>query len=236
MRRRGETVNRLHGNEAAVILGDYLIASAYHLCSAGAGPEVAEEIGRASMVMCAGELLQLHHRRDWSLDEATYTEIVGRKTAELIASACWLGAGASGAPAACREALRTFGKLVGLAFQIQDDLLDLLGSEGVVGKSVGKDLDKGKLTLPLLHHLREADPSTRARTLRILDSWGPGSWDSATPRQLREALVESGSLTYTKAKAEGLIAAAQDALKDVPDSPARATLSLLADAVVTRSY
>ncbi|MCX5691399.1 MAG: polyprenyl synthetase family protein, partial [Planctomycetota bacterium] len=152
-RRRGDTVNRLHGNETAVILGDYLIASAYHLWSREAGSESAVLVGHASMVTCAGELLQLHHRGDYSLDEPTYFEIVERKTAELIATACSLGSLHSGATPAAREGLTRFGKCLGVAFQIQDDLLDLTGNERTVGKSVGKDLEKGKMTLPIVHYM-----------------------------------------------------------------------------------
>lgn len=159
-RRRGPTVNSLHGNEPAVILGDYLIAAAYHLCSQLDSQAAALAIGRACMDVCAGELLQLHHRENFELDEPTYFEIVARKTGELVSVACELGARL--APGGCApgapDALASFGRNLGIAFQIQDDLLDLTGEERVVGKSVGKDSEKGKLTLPLIHHLRNACP------------------------------------------------------------------------------
>ncbi|RMH10881.1 MAG: polyprenyl synthetase family protein, partial [Planctomycetota bacterium] len=167
-RRRGETVNRLRGNEAAVILGDYLIAGAFHLCSQVASQEPSLVIGRASMDMAAGELLQLHNREDFSIDEPTYFEIVRRKTGALIAAACRLGAIASGASRVECETCEAFGYALGVAFQIQDDLLDLTGHQGVVGKNVGKDAEKGKLTLPVIHHLAECDPQRRAESIAIL--------------------------------------------------------------------
>jgi octaprenyl-diphosphate synthase len=233
VRRRGTTVNALRGNEAAVILGDYLIASAYRLCSTLPTPEPALLIGRASQVMCAGELLQLHHRDDLSLDEATYFEILERKTAELIATACELGAAASAGTSDARAAARTFGRSLGLAFQIQDDLLDLTGDEATVGKSVGKDLEKGKLTYPLIHHLGAADPATRGRTLQLLRDRTDAA--GRTP-ELLARLRETGSVDAARVRAESLVGDARLALASLPDSPARRVLLQMADAVVTRSY
>jgi octaprenyl-diphosphate synthase len=128
-RRRARTVNRLHGNETAVILGDYLIAAAYHLCSQLDSQDAALLIGRVSMTVCSGELLQLAHRADFSLDEPTYFEIVERKTASLIGAACRLGARCSGADEQTCARLERFGRDIGVAFQIQDDVLDLTGRE-----------------------------------------------------------------------------------------------------------
>lgn len=239
-RRRGQTVNRLYGNEAAVILGDYLIASAYHLCSQ-VDSATALAIGRASTVMCTGELLQLHHRDDFSLDEPTYFEIVERKTAALIAAACDLGARHSGASEETCGALDRFGRAVGVAFQIQDDLLDLSGDERVVGKSLGKDLEKGKLTLPLIHHLRTADPETRGRTLRRLEvacnddpHTSGGAHDAAT--SLHHALDRTGSIAYSAAKARALVQEGKAALAALPDSPPKALMLAMADAVVNRAF
>lgn len=236
-RRRGQTVNSLHGNEAAVILGDYLIASAYHLCSTLATNAASLAVGRASMTLCAGELLQLNHRDDFSLDEATYFEIIDRKTAVLIATAAELGANASGATPAAIAALTTYGRCVGMAFQIQDDLLDLTGNEAAVGKSVGKDLEKGKITLPLLHHLASTPAEQRGRTLLAIEAVC-GS-DHATPAQRRaivDAIRSTGSLDYAKATAERFITQAGRAIAMLPDSPARQMLAAMADAVITRSY
>jgi len=234
VRRRGDTVNRLHGNEAAVILGDYLIAAAYHLCSTLEGGEAALRIGRASMVVCAGELLQLHHRDDFSLDEATYLEIVERKTAELIAASAELGAAASGATPAARAAMAEFGRRLGVAFQIQDDLLDLTGLESVVGKPVGKDAEKGKTTLPVIHHLARADPAQRGRTLLLLEAAASGD-AGATPR-LRRALDGTDSLGHARRAAERHVASAVGSIASLPDTPAKGLLLAMAEAVVDRRF
>lgn len=238
-RRRAPTVNRLRGNEAAVILGDYLLASAYHLCSGitRGGNRAALAVARASMVMCAGELLQLHHRDNLSIDERTYFEIVDRKTAELIATACELGAFLGGAGEEACRTLTAFGRDLGVAFQIQDDLLDLMGSEAGVGKSVGKDLEKGKLTLPMVHHLAAADPMTRGRTLRLVQAasgGGPDAGDAA--RSIREALDGTDSIAHARQVATRLVHEAKERLGTLPESPARGVLMVMTDAVVARGF
>lgn len=233
MRRRGETVNRLHGNETAVMLGDYLIASGYHLCSTLADQRFALAVGRASAVLCEGELLQLHHREDFSLDEATYFEIVERKTAELIVCACEVGAAASGASEGAIAACRTFGRALGVAFQIQDDLLDLTGAEAVVGKSVGKDLEKGKATLPLIHHLARAEATVRGRTLMLLEA---AANDRAAPAQIRAALESTGSIAHARATAQRLVTEARGAAMTLPASDARAMMLAMAEAVIAREH
>jgi octaprenyl-diphosphate synthase len=235
MRRRGKTVNRLHGNEAAVILGDYLIAGAYHLCSTLPTSDASVAVGRASMVTCAGELLQLHHRDDYSLDEPTYFEIVARKTADLIATSAELGAICVGATATEREALRKFGRGVGIAFQVQDDILDLLGSESTVGKSVGKDAEKGKMTLPIIHHLAHAQPRERAKTLLLLEQ-ASGDMRHEHGAELVQALHATDSLAFARVAATKHIAEAKRELASLADSPARRLLLAMADAVVTREF
>lgn len=233
MRRKGATVNYLHGNETAVLLGDYLISNAFHLCSTMGRPEINERIGEVTNTLCAGELLQLHHRENWSLDERTYFEIIDRKTASLIALCCELGARESGGSDAVVDALRSYGRTMGIAFQIQDDLLDLLGDESVVGKSLGKDLEKGKLTLPIILALSSADPVHRERLLELIVE--PPS--DARAAAVRESLVASGAVTETKRVAHGLVMEAKARLDDVvPPSPARAALEVMADAVVARAF
>ncbi|HEX2838495.1 MAG TPA: polyprenyl synthetase family protein [Phycisphaerales bacterium] len=235
VRRRGATVNNLHGNEAAVMLGDYLLASAYHLCSTLSSNGPALAVARASVVTCAGELLQLHHRQDFSLDEATYFEIVARKTGELIATAAELGAMCSGADARTQRTLAAFGRDVGVAFQVQDDLLDLLGAESTVGKSVGKDIENGKLTLPVIHYLSLASATERGRMLGMLER-ASGDPSHALAEEMGSMLERSGSVEYAKAKATEYVKRACDGLATLPDSPAKRTMLAMADAVVGRAY
>jgi octaprenyl-diphosphate synthase len=228
VRRRGSTVNHLWGNETAVILGDYLISNAFHLCSTAGDPAINLALGQVTNTLCEGELVQLHHRNDYSIDEATYLEIVSRKTASLIGECCRLGASISGADDRLCLSLRRFGINLGIAFQIQDDLLDLVGDETIVGKSLGKDLDKGKLTLPVIYHLSHASPTKRGDALRMIED--------RDIRALQNALQESGAVSRASAKAVSLVELAKSELPSMPASPARDLLVTLADAVVTRAY
>ncbi|MCA9276628.1 MAG: polyprenyl synthetase family protein [Phycisphaerales bacterium] len=238
IRRRGQTLNMLHGNETSVILGDYLIASAYELCSSLESPTPSRIVGNASAIMCTGELLQLHHRNNHSLDEATYLEILERKTAALIGAACELGAlctlGFDEREHPVTQALLAYGRAMGVAFQIQDDVLDLMGSEEQVGKSVGKDLEKGKLTYPLIHHLANADADQTLRSIELV-RLAENNDRSGVP-ELIEAIRGTGSIEATQSLAASYVEKAKGALLELPDSPGRRLLELMADAVIRRSY
>jgi octaprenyl-diphosphate synthase len=233
VRRRGATVNRLHGNETAVILGDYLIAAAYHLCSQLQDQRIALAVGEVAMTLCSGELLQLSHREDLSLDEATYFEVIGRKTGSLIALACRLGGVCSGASESVQAGLSRFGEAVGAAFQIQDDLLDLTARASTLGKPVHQDMAKGKLTLPLVHHLGASGPADRGRSLVLLERAVKGDADAAGA--LEHAMERSGSLLHARRVAQDLVSRAKAELGVLPAGPARDLLISMADAVVDRA-
>lgn len=232
-RRAGETVNRLKGNEAAVMLGDLLIASAYHLCSQLADQSIALRVGATAMTLCSGELLQLGHREDFSLDEPTYFEIIERKTASLIGLAARLGAQSTGADSATADRFDAFGRHLGLAFQIQDDLLDLTGRQSALGKPVGQDLAKGKLTLPMIHHLAAVDARRRGDSLALLERAIRVDADAA--RGLMQAAEASGSIAHARRTAHRCVADAKAQLTPLAPSPAKDMLLVMADAVINRS-
>ncbi|MFM7809844.1 MAG: polyprenyl synthetase family protein [Planctomycetota bacterium] len=224
--RRGRTGNSLNGNETAVMLGDWLISNSFHLCSLVGDPAINVLFGETTNTLCEGELLQLSRREDPTLDEKTYMEIVRRKTAALVATCCSLGARLSGASDAVQAALSLFGERTGCAFQIQDDVLDLAGEEAVVGKTLGRDLEKGKATLPVILLLRGASPWERSEVLQIIHR--------RDGTALLERLRRSGCLDEAKATAQSLVDAAKAALDAVPAGPARDLLRDLADEVVRR--
>ena len=233
MRRRGATINHLRGNEAAVMLGDYLISHAYHLCSSLPSASASRAIAAATNTVCEGELLQLHHRGDWELSERIYFEIIRRKTASLCGACCRLPAvlatdrpDGGGGPLAA--ALSLYGEKLGVAFQIVDDVLDLTGDAEQVGKTLGRDLAKGKMTLPLIRHLAVAGPTD-------LGDPETGGLEPAAAMRLRDAVLAGDGLAYARERAEALVADAREALMGaVPDGPARRLLLDVADAVVTR--
>jgi len=234
-RRKGASINQLCGNETAVILGDYLISRSFHLCSTLPTSVPARRIGQTTGRVCEGELLQLRHRGDFALDERTYFAIIERKTGSLVGTACELGAWACQASQEQAAAARRYGELVGTAFQIRDDLLDLTGEERVVGKTLGRDLAKGKLTLPVIHHLQQASPRRRAASLALLEQALAGGADETLRRSVRQALEETGSIDHAATAAQRRIEQAKETLA-CPHGPCREALLELADAVLTRTW
>jgi len=228
IRRRGRTVNSLRGNETAVILGDYLISNAFHLCSLAGEPWINIALGETTNTLCEGELVQLAHRDDLRLDETTYFDIVRRKTASLVAACCSIGARLSGGDPSATAALRDFGQDVGVAFQIQDDLLDIEGRQDVVGKSLGRDLAKGKLTLPVILHLASVAPDPAGRDAAL------ASIAQVDVASLLEAMRASGALARARERAMELVARARSRLETLPSGPAREFLSDAAASVVRR--
>jgi octaprenyl-diphosphate synthase len=238
IRRRGATINHLHGNEAAVLLGDFLISHAYHLCSSLSGRcaagrdggEASRLISRTTNIVCEGELTQNYHRGNWKLDEKTYCLIIYRKTAALTEACCRLGAMYTSERPAWVEALALYGRQVGMAFQIVDDILDICGQQKTVGKSLGTDIEKGKLTLPLIHFLQHAAAPHRELLIELLES----SQDDRIGH-VRQLVAPSESIRYAYRQAECLVGEAVAALNILPASAARDALVEAAHFVTARN-
>jgi len=231
LRRGAPTVNRLRGNEHAVLLGDFLYSHAFRLCSSLSSPYAARVIGQTAVTLCEGEMMQVAARWDAALTESRYLEMIARKTAALVETCCHLGAYYAGADRETVQRLSAFGRSVGLAFQIVDDLLDLTGSEAVVGKSLGRDLAEGELTLPVLHALRTASAQQRDRLMALLDSPGPQQ-----RQEIADLLVQTGSLSYADDVARRQVENARQAVRDLTPSPARDHLLALAEFVLQRRH
>ncbi|MEO6435700.1 MAG: polyprenyl synthetase family protein [Tepidisphaeraceae bacterium] len=229
LRRKGATINHLRGNESAVLLGDYLISHSYHLCASLDSQLASRLIARTTNLVCEGELLQIDNRNNLDLDEATYLEIITRKTASLCAICCHLGATFAGGSEGQVSALETYGRSLGTAFQIQDDILDIVGDQGTVGKTLGIDLEKQKMTLPVIHFLRTA-PSEHRKLLRSLI----GSRESDKLERIRNLILPSDSIAYARNRAHGLVEQARKAIAPLPDNDAKRVLDTMAEFVVTR--
>ncbi|MDB5299161.1 MAG: Trans-hexaprenyltranstransferase [Phycisphaerales bacterium] len=229
LRRKGATINHLRGNEAAVLLGDYLISHSYHLCSSLDSQYASRLIGKTTNEVCEGELLQIDNRNNLDLSEETYVQIITRKTAVLTATCCALGARFAGADEDRVSRLELFGLSLGQAFQIQDDILDLVGDVSTVGKTLGSDIEKGKMTLPMIHFLRTA-PAEHRTLLRSLVS----SADSDKVEKIRNLILPSKSLAYAAQRARQLVDRARNAISDLPDGEARRALDTMAEFCVTR--
>jgi len=229
IRRHVPTVNAGWGNQTSILLGDYLFTHAFHLASS-VDVHACRLIGEATNRVCEGELQQGSERGNLGLTEEQYLDIIDGKTAELTACCCRLGALYSSVTTAIVESLARFGRWLGLAFQIADDLLDLTGEEQTTGKSLGSDVEQQKLTLPLIRLLNRAPADTGSRLRQILSS--PGNHKREA---LRPYFAQSDALDYARMRAEEFAGWARAELKCLFSSPCRAVLEALTERVVHRS-
>jgi octaprenyl-diphosphate synthase len=230
VRRHAATVNAEWGNETAVLLGDYLFTHAFHLAASLDSTLACRWIGRATNRVCEGEMHQVHQRGNLDLDESSYFSIIEGKTAELTAVSCRLGAHYAGADEATTEALDRYGRNLGIAFQIADDVLDIWGEERLTGKSLGTDLEKQKLTLPVIRLLETADPATAANARGML-----GEARAECRKQLIPLLEQSGTLDYSWQRARWHVKEAIDSLECLRESDSKHALRMLADYTVQRA-
>jgi octaprenyl-diphosphate synthase len=229
LRRKGATINHLRGNEAAVLLGDYLISHSYHLCSSLDSQLASRLIAKTTNRVCEGELLQIENRDNFDLDEETYLKIITRKTATLCGTCCLLGATFAGAAEDRIARLELFGVSAGTAFQIQDDILDIIGEVHTVGKTLGSDLEKGKLTLPMIHFMRTAPREHRKLLRSLLESREPDKVE-----RIRDLVLPSKSIGYARQRARQLVDRARGAIEPLPDSDAKRALDTMAEFVMSR--
>ncbi|HUU85447.1 MAG TPA: polyprenyl synthetase family protein [Phycisphaerae bacterium] len=231
VRRKRATINAGDGNETAVLLGDYLISHAFHLCSGLNDQFASRLIGSTTNTVCEGELMQIHHRADAGLSESLYLDIIRRKTAALTGACCELGARYAGASPGEAEAWRQFGLNVGVAFQIVDDVLDYTGTQQKVGKTLGRDLELGEPTLPTIHAMRHAAPAVRAELALAL-----GNGHTVSRERICGWLEETGSVEYAYGRAAEFITTAQTHLEGVRPSPARDALWAVTEFVLRRQH
>lgn len=230
-RRHVATVNARWNNETSVLFGDYLFTHSFHLASSLETTYACRRIGRSTNIVCEGELSQIKERGNLDLGESSYFKIIDGKTAELTALCGHLGARYADAPEALVVAMEQYGRSLGLAFQIADDVLDLMGSEKKTGKTLGSDLDKQKLTLPLIRLLATATESDAAEIRRILSQ--P---DDSTRQQLAPYFERSDAFEYTAQRAQALAADARRQLEGLPNSTVKRILCDIADFAVQRTY
>ncbi len=226
LRRKRTSINKLAGNEVSVLLGDHIFSHAFEVSLSASTPVGAREFSRAMARTCFGEIMQVHNRNNFELTEPDYFRIIEGKTAELYATSASLGAHYAGADERTARAFYDYGMNLGRAFQIMDDLLDLLGEETLVGKTLGSDIDKGKPTLPLIHHLSKVTGSAREAALHAAES--------GNRARLIELLHGTESFKYAAGRAHAFISAAKQGLQVLPQGEMRALLEEIADFVLSR--
>jgi octaprenyl-diphosphate synthase len=224
--RRGlPTINSLWGNEPAVLLGDLLLSQVFRMC-AELESGVARVIASAAARVCEGELRQVIQKYCWQLSEREYLDVITEKSAVLFGSCCQLGAQLAGAGNSDVKSLADFGLNAGIAFQITDDLLDIVGDERKTGKTLGSDLGKHKLTLALIHLLKTADKRKKSTIINSFLDRTDAQYDK---RALIDILARAGSLEYARSRAQEFVAIAKRALSGLQASEAKDALIETAD-------
>lgn len=227
-RRHVQTVNSLWGNQASILLGDYLFTHAFHLTSTTGDARACEIIGRATNQVCEGELHQIMQRGNLQLTEEEYFQIIEGKTAALTQVCCQLGAMYAGSDDTTIDCLSRYGNYLGIAFQIADDLLDIVGEEDETGKSLGTDIEQKKLTLPLIYALQQS--TEHDAMVHVLSN---GHRDKR--KALLPYLEKAKALSYAKDKADEFASMAQNELACLPPSECKEILMDLADIAVHRN-
>jgi octaprenyl-diphosphate synthase len=230
--RRGKTVAHLKwGNSIAVLVGDFLLARALSVSAATGSVKIVQILAELTEQMSQGEVHQLMRKGDIGLSEDEYLEVIRRKTAVLFEAACRVSAVLAGAPREKEAALAQFGFNLGLAFQIADDLFDYTLETLQLGKQVGADLREGKMTLPVIHALRQAQAADREWMVSVIRN---PNFSTEDFRKLVDLLGSCGAVQYAEQAAENYISLAKKGLSAFPPSETLETLIDIADYALHR--
>ncbi len=232
--RRGRaSANALFGNEAAVLVGDFLFSRSFQLMVEDGNLDVLRILSNASAVIAEGEVLQLSTANNLETTEDQYMQVIGAKTAELFAAACEVGAViAERSSGECRT-MREYGQCLGIAFQISDDVLDYAASEERLGKSLGDDFREGKMTLPVIKALQHATDKERRFWKRCMEEVKQDEIDFKEALRLLQA---HNALDVSLETARQFAARGRQLLKDLPTHPLRNELAELITFAVERDY
>ncbi len=232
MRRGRESANTIWGNSSSVLVGDFLFARSFNLMVETGDLMVLDILARAASVIAEGEVMQLAAANDAETTRERYMEIVAAKTAALFAAAAKSGAVAAGRPGAEAAALETYGRELGLAFQLVDDALDYGGASAAMGKNVGDDFKEGKVTLPVVFARDAGDEAERAFWRRVV---GEGRTDDDFHRALA-LLKRHNAIELTLKAAREHAEKAKRALSTLPANAYAEALSEVSDFVIERGY
>lgn len=232
--RRGRPAARIvWGNQASVLVGDYLLGQAFLMMVETGNLAALDVLSRTAAVIAEGEVFQLVKARDLDTTPDEYEQVIRAKTAALFEAACRVGAMAGGASEADQTALSEYGLALGLAFQLVDDVLDYGGASGTLGKNVGDDLREGKMTLPIILALQKASAEERELLAGAL---GDAKTGADTVAQVVAVLERHGSLKATLDKAQGYAERAREALETLPSTEMRDLLQDVASFCVDRAF
>jgi octaprenyl-diphosphate synthase len=231
IRRGRSSANSLWGNQASILVGDYLYSKALYHAVRIQNQRIMDVLSETTTTMSEGEVLQLTQIQNADLAETEYFRLVECKTGVLISAACRLGAIISKAPLSQEDALTAYGKKLGLSFQITDDTLDYAADQHQLGKVLGKDLDEGKVTLPLIYLMRKANAGEKDNLRNILGADVVSEYDLTYTLGL---MTKHGAVDEALGVAQSLSNDAKATLTVFPNSVPRRALMALADFVVQR--
>ena len=225
LRHSKPTINHTWGQDVAIAAGDYFYAEAFRLIAACGNAGVLDCMGLATKLMCEGELHQICERGNASLLKQHYLMMVKKKTAALFAASCQAGAMLVNAGLPVQNALKAYGANFGVAFQVRDDYLDLVGNKAELGKIPGADFNVGEWTLPIFNLL--ADGGDKTRILRLMRQ----SDRQAAFEDLRQRFMDSGALVKTREEINSYVRKAQKSIQGLKASASKESLLALADRV-----
>ncbi len=231
MRRGKETANNVWGNQAAVLVGDFLYSRSFEMMVDVGSMRVMEILSTTTNVIAEGEVLQLLNCHDPDTSEIRYMEVIHSKTAKLFEAACQLGAVLTGLSAEHEQAMAKYGMHLGTAFQLVDDVLDYTADAEEMGKNVGDDLAEGKPTLPLIIAIQRSDAATAAILRSAIEQGGLDQIDA-----IMQAITDTKAIDYTLERAKGETESAIASLQCLPDSDYRQALESLAWFAINRSH
>jgi octaprenyl-diphosphate synthase len=232
LERRGMfSINALWKNKIAVLVGDYLLSKGLLLSLENKDFEILTILSRAVKKMSEGELLQIEKTRNLNFDESIYYEIINGKTASLLSSSCGAGASSVTTDEAIINKMKLFGEMVGMAFQIKDDLFDY--GNVAVGKPTGNDIKEKKLTLPLIHILQKVDSKLKNEIIYIVKN---NNNDKDKVKFVIENVIKFGGISYATEKMNEYRDKAIEILHSFPESPSRAALEELVLYTTDRQY
>ena len=233
-RRKQPSANHLWGNQAAVLEGDFLYSKSFCVAVETRNLPFLELITDTTTQMAEGQILELLHTNDWNISREVYLDIINAKTAVLISAACSGGGIISSATERDVHSLQKFGHLMGMAFQMMDDVLDYTSDQAVFGKPVGKDIREGKITLPLIYALEEMPEPERKEIRDRFMQQRPSS--DKNYEDLIDLVRRNGVLERVRSEAKGYVEEAALCLDGFSDSPARKNLLELNRFIIERSH
>jgi len=231
MRRGRNTANQVFGNEASVLVGDYLYSRSFQMMVELGDLRIQEVMANATNTIAEGEVLQLMNAHDPETTEQRYLEVIYRKTAKLFEAGAQMAAILSGSPREIEQSMIDYGRHLGTAFQLVDDALDYKATAAELGKNLGDDLAEGKPTLPVIYALANAPAAEAAKLRAAIETGGIDDLD-----QITRLIETSGGLEYTARMARHEKELAVEALGRLPASNYRDALVSLADFAVARTY